>query len=90
MLLIRGVLLHIPIACIYTAVDCGTLLPPVNGILDQSQGTQFRAVALYSCQEGYVLTPPEAASRTCRDTGEWSGSEPTCEREFQYINMAVI
>ena len=81
-ILIRGVSSFHPRAYT-TAVDCGTLLPPVNGIVDQSQGTQFRAVALYSCQDGYVLTPAESESRTCTDTGEWSGSEPTCESECQ-------
>ena len=89
MILIRGVPLYIPIT-LYTAVDCGTLLPPVNGVVDQSQGTQFRAVALYSCQEGYVLTPAESASRTCTDTGKWSGSEPKCESEYQKTGLYCV
>ena len=63
-------------------VNCGSLNPPVNGVIDQSEGTLFMDVTFYSCLTGYVLSPPEAASRVCTAIGEWSDRNPTCECEY--------
>ena len=61
-----------------TAVDCGPLLPPVNGDVSLSS-TVFGGVATYSCSAGYILVGER--TRECQATG-WSGEEPVCEREF--------
>ena len=37
------------------------------------------STASYSCNEGFALFGD--SMRTCLDSEEWSGSEPTCESE---------
>ena len=65
------------VSLISTAVDCGTLSNPLNGQVSHTSGTTFRQTATYSCNTGYNLVGD--STRTCQATGEWSGSEPTCE-----------
>ena len=60
------------------AVDCGNLTNPANGHVNQTTGTTFGQTAIYSCNTGYNLVGE--STHTCQATGEWSGSEPTCER----------
>jgi formylglycine-generating enzyme required for sulfatase activity len=59
-----------------TAVDCGPLANPTNGVVQAGSGTTFGGVATYSCAEGYVVQG--ADTRTCQATGLWSGSPATC------------
>ena len=61
-----------------TAVDCGSLTDPANGSVDHTAGTTFRQTVNYSCNTGYNLVGN--STRTCNATGQWSGSEPACER----------
>ena len=63
----------------HTAVDCGPLSDPANGAVDLSDGTEFGATAVYSCDAGYILSG--TSTRDCLDTGLWSGVEPTCNRK---------
>ena len=58
-------------------MDCGTLSNPLNGQVSHTAGTTFGQTATYSCNTGYNLVGDN--TRTCQDTGEWSGSEPTCQ-----------
>ena len=60
---------------ILTAVDCGNLTDPTNGQVNN--GTTFRQTATYSCNTGHNLVGN--STRTCQDTGEWSGTAPTCQ-----------
>ena len=60
-----------------TAVDCGNLTDPANGQVSHPAGTTFGQTATYSCNTGYNLVGD--STRTCQATGEWSGSEPTCQ-----------
>ena len=62
-----------------TVVDCDTLSDPANGQV-RPTGTTFGETAIYSCNTGYNLVGDN--NRTCQATGEWSGSEPTCERKL--------
>ena len=62
-----------------TAVDCGTLGNPANGVVSVST-TTYNSVATYSCNTGHTLTGDDM--RTCLDTGSWSDSEPTCIGEY--------
>ena len=57
------------------AIDCGSLGDPENGMVSVST-TTYNSVATYSCNTGYTRTGN--VSRTCLDTGLWSGNEPTC------------
>ncbi len=62
---------------------CPTLTDLVNGQMIISQGFMFQSVALYICNAGYVLTPStNGGIISCGADGEWSGVEPTCQREL--------
>ena len=58
-------------------VLCDPLSDPTNGMVTVEDRT-VDSVAIYECDTGYELNGDE--TRTCEDDGEWSGSEPTCER----------
>ena len=58
-----------------TAVDCGSLPAPDNGVITINTSI-FRSTATYSCDVGYQLN--ENASRICLASGNWSGSQPSC------------
>ena len=62
---------------ILTAVDCGDLSDPANGSVTLTTGTTLGQTATYSCNTGYGLVGD--STRTCQATGNWSGSEPTCQ-----------
>ena len=62
---------------ILTAVDCGNLTNPANGQVTHTAGTTFGQTATYSCNTGYNLVGD--STRTCQATGNWSGSELTCQ-----------
>ena len=62
---------------IHVVVDCGSLTDPANGSATHTSGTTFGQTATYSCNTGHNLEGN--STRTCQDTGEWSGSAPTCE-----------
>ena len=60
-----------------TVVDCGALTDPANGQVSHPDGTTFGQTATYSCNPDYNLVGN--STRTCEATGDWSGSEPTCQ-----------
>ena len=61
-------------------VDCGPPSDPDNG--DVSVGfTTFGSIAAYMCNSGYVLSSASFI-RSCQGDGEWSGADPTCDREL--------
>ena len=60
-----------------TVVDCGALTDPANGQVSHPDGTTFGQTATYSCNPDYNLMGD--STRTCEATGDWSGSEPTCQ-----------
>ena len=60
-----------------TAIHCRLLTNPVNGRVSHNTGTTLQQTATYSCSTGYNLVGDSI--RTCQATGEWSGSEPTCQ-----------
>ena len=66
------------ISLFLTVADCGSLNNPANGQVSHTAGTTEGQNATYSCNTGYNLMGDN--TRTCQATGEWSGSEPTCER----------
>ena len=63
-------------------INCGNLTDPNDGQVAITPGvvetidTGLNAVAAYTCSEGYSLVGDSV--RTCQDTGEWDGGEPTC------------
>ena len=66
-----------------TAVNCGTLINPVNGQVSHTAGTTFGQTANYSCNTGYNLVGN--STRTCQAAGVWSGSAPTCQSMLAHI-----
>ena len=57
---------------------CANLTNPGNGtimVTEQTEGSD----ATYTCNKGYQLTDGNR-TRTCMDTGMWSGQKPTCLR----------
>ena len=59
------------------SVDCGSLINPINGLVDTSSRTTFGSTATYTCDTGYTLSGSQ--SRTCGADGNWTSSEPFCE-----------
>ena len=69
----------------FTAVDCGGLVSPANGVVSTPAGTTFPAEATYSCNEGYVLSSD--ATRKCEASKKWSGTSPSCNSSYKYYVM---
>ena len=61
------------------AADCGLLTDPPNGMVSHPQGTGEGAIAVYTCDDEFMLDG--SPSRQCLSSGLWSGVEPTCERK---------
>ncbi len=57
------------------AVDCLGLTNPTDGMVTLTT-TTFEGIATYSCNTGLSLSGE--ATRTCQDTGVWTGLAPTC------------
>ena len=83
----------------YWYVGCGHLSSPSNGYVSiSSDGT----TAYYTCYSGYRRTG--SFTRTCLNTGVWSGSVPFCTlgsgmltagqyvycRQFSYLSRCII
>ena len=73
---------------ILTGVDCGNLTDPANGQVDHTAGTPFGQTATYSCNTGYNLVGD--STRTCQATGNWSGSEPTCQSMLLKDDLTLL
>ena len=72
---------------IFPVVDCGELTDPTNGAVNTSSGTTFMMTATYTCNTGYNLNG--VTTRTCQATGDWSGSDPTCDSTLSYPASCV-
>ncbi len=58
-------------------VTCPALADPTNGTVGVPNNT-YGSNATYTCNTGYNGD----TTRTCGDDGLWSGSDPTCDREW--------
>ena len=61
--------------------DCGSLTPPLKGYVTYENGTKFGDKAVYSCRPGYDIMEGNV-TRVCQASGQWSGTEPFCIREY--------
>ena len=77
-----SILLHVVWLLISPAVVCSTLTQPTNGDVNLT-GTTLGQRATYTCDSGYNLVGN--STRMCQATGAWSGSEPTCSSESNYV-----
>ena len=73
---------------VLTGVDCGNLTDPGNGSVTHSAGTTFGQTATYSCNTSYNLEGN--STRTCQATGNWSGSEPTCQSMLLKDDLTLL
>ena len=62
---------------VFTARDCGALMPPTDGSVEHPT-TTFMSTATYSCNSGFTVEGD--STRTCQANGTWSGSDPTCRQ----------
>ena len=67
----------------FTSGTCTELPALVNGAIsydpEQPSPQKFlRTVAIYKCNAGYSLPAYESTKRVCQQSGQWSGSAPTC------------
>ncbi len=62
--------------------SCGRLDNPENGQVTVS-GVSAGSNARYRCNTGFELVG--AATRICLQTGQWSGSAPSCQGEFESL-----
>ena len=60
----------------FSVVDCLSLAAPSNGQVSLT-ATTFGSVAMYTCEEGYLLMG--VPIRQCQANGTWSEEEPFCE-----------
>ena len=63
---------------------CPDLYHPTYGSVSVG-GYTLDSTAFYECQDSYKLEGGEY--RTCQYDGTWSGSVPTCIREFRILKM---
>lgn len=59
-------------------VDCGTLPAPINGFVRFIPDTTLSSIAIFRCKPGLKLVG--SSQRKCQISGEWSGTQPTCEK----------
>ncbi len=64
----------------FTAVNCGALTDPMNGMVDTSSGTTFMNTATYTCNPGFTVMGD--ATRMCQDNAMWNSSAPICESKL--------
>ena len=60
-------------------VTCSLLPIPTNGRRSNSQ-RNYNVSVNFSCNTGYILRGN--SSRTCQSTGQWSGTQPTCDSKL--------
>ncbi len=72
----------------FTAVDCGNLTVPMNGMVDTSSGTTFMNTATYTCNDGYRLIGDH--TRMCQANATWSGTAPICNCKSIYHCMYTL
>ena len=59
-------------------ITCQRLIDPVYGNVDLT-GVNVGSKATYSCDRGFQLRGNKI--RKCLRNGQWSGSNPVCQRE---------
>lgn len=67
-------------------VDCGKVLPVLNGAVEYVNGTtHFGSEITYSCTKNYRLNG--VSKRYCLDNGQWSDATPKCEGDYFRIRV---
>jgi len=58
-------------------VDCGQPMPPPNGRVSVTNGTQYGAEVIFDCDTGFSLGG--TASSICQRFGQWEPGTATCQ-----------
>jgi hypothetical protein len=75
----------------YAVVTCPPLMAPANGTLTLPTGREFRCVAIYQCDTGHLLMGlGNGIIRECQASGEWTESDPTCERKQNSMQSTTV
>ena len=83
MYLFAYVQVRVPSTLVHFISDsCDILYNPSNGMVRTNGTTSPGSIAQYTCNDGYVLVGNE--TRTCDSTWSWSGTEPVCNRKYNY------
>ncbi len=77
--------LVVKISCfsVCTGIECASLQPPMNGLVNNPEDTIVGSVASYTCNEGYELSGP--ITRSCEVTGQWTATEPVCKGLYYIV-----
>ena len=67
----------------HTVVECLELSAPINGTVRLPTLTAFGFVANYSCIDRNTLIGQD--QRECMANGQWSGTEPMCQRMLLWL-----
>ena len=70
---------------------CANLTDPDNGqVVSLTDDNNPGSVALYSCLFGYELTGIQGNTRSCMATGEWEGTDPTCQGKNLFQRVSAM
>ncbi|XP_073254494.1 sushi, von Willebrand factor type A, EGF and pentraxin domain-containing protein 1-like [Porites lutea] len=69
---------------VFTAVECGPIVPPASGTFEPARCTQvnsnvFRDKCHLKCHEGYAISDVSQGTLTCGSRGRWEGTVGTCQ-----------
>ena len=64
----------------FSVVSCGDPGTPDNGVR-YGDTFKYQSTVVLECDPGYKLAGN--ITRTCQVDGNWSGSQPTCQRKYR-------
>ncbi len=82
MMICHGILSNFTCPVFPPEFSCGRLDNPDNGLVTVS-GVSPGSSAHYRCNTGFELVG--VASRICLQSGQWSGSAPSCQGKFESL-----
>lgn len=60
----------------------------LEGMQDSAKTYRRGSRAIYSCGEGFRLSPPTSKIRTCKD-GYWTGPQGRCGEYVSFLHVGV-
>lgn len=72
----------------FVDIDCGIPLDVKHGRYQLLNGTtSYGSIVKYTCAENFALEGN--ATRNCTEYAAWSGTEPTCKREYTRTRLKL-
>lgn len=73
----------------FVVIDCGIPLDLKHGTYQLlNSSTTYQSIVKYHCHDNYSLIGNE--TRNCSQHATWTGTEPTCKREFKSSSSGSI